>query len=497
MNKFYITTAIDYPNGKPHIGHSYEKVAADVLARFHRAKGAETFFLTGTDEHGAKIAQYAKAAGKSEQEYVDEFSGYFSFAWDQLSVAPDRFIRTTDEDHVKTVLDLITRIKDNGHLYEGDYEGLYCIGHEAFLTEKDLVNGLCPEHQKAPELIKEKNWFFRISSFTDEIRKKIESDELKVWPEASRNEILSWLNQGFKDIAVTRPNVKWGIPVPWDSEQTVYVWVDALINYVSGAGYVNNPEQYEKLWPADLHVIGRDIAKFHCIIWPALLLAAGLEVPRAIAVHGYLTLNNQKISKSLGNVVDPNDWVVKYGSDVVRYFLLREVPFGSDGDVSEEKLNARYNGDLADGLGNLLSRITNLVEKNLNGDIGQEVALPDEAGPSDIDLDVVNFKFHDALAKIWGYVSLGNKIVDEEKLWNLAKTDTDSFRKFSHAVLVILLRVSKELAPFMPDTAQRIFEAVTTKKIIKAEPLFPKVVFPVPGDTVGISETVSIEIKNS
>src|SRR3989338_2633696 len=481
MNKFYITTAIDYPNGKPHIGHSYEKVAADALARFYRGQGVETFFLTGTDEHGAKIAQYAKEAGKSEQEFVDEYSGYFSFAWDQLNVVPDRFIRTTDIDHVQTVLDLVTKIKDNGYLYEADYEGLYCTGHEAFITEKDLVEGKCPDHQKAPEHIKEKNWFFKITEFTSTIKSKIESNEFKVWPESARNEILSWLDQGFKDIAVTRPNAKRGIQVPWYPGQTIYVWVDALINYVPGAGFISNREQYEKFWPADWHVIGRDISKFHCIIWPALLLAAGLPMPRGVVVHGYLTLNNQKISKSLGNIVDPNDWVAKYGADAVRYFLLREVPFGQDGDVSEEKLHQRYEGELANGLGNLVSRVTTLVEKfapdfslSWQGE-GQGRGRTDVQGGYDLGRVnglIIDFKFHEALAEIWNAVAWANKTVDENKLWELGKTDIEKFNPIASELIITIESIARNLLPLIPESAQKILDGVTAEKITKVEPLF-------------------------
>lgn len=471
IEKYYITTAIDYTNGKPHIGHSYEKVAADVMSRFYRNKGVETFFLTGTDEHGAKIAQYAEEAGRGPQDYVDEMSAYFSFAWDQLGVSPDRFIRTTDADHISTVEQIVLKIKDRGFLYEGDYEGLYCLGHEAFITEKDLVNGLCVEHQKPPQVIKEKNWFFKITEFTTEIRERILKNDFVIWPEASRNEILSWLDQGFNDIAVTRPNVKWGIAVPWDKEQTIYVWVDALINYVSGVGFANNKSQYKKFWPADAHVVGRDISKFHCIIWPALLLAADLPIPKSVVVHGYLTLNGQKISKSLGNIVDPNDWVLKYGSDAVRYFLMREVPFGQDGDVSEEKLKLRYEGDLANGLGNLVSRITTLIEKYAEG----KVEILEAPDTSRIEALVMEYKFHEALAHIWELVAEGNKKVDENKLWELGKTDKEKFTQIAGEIVALLRAAANQLIPFTPDVARKILEAVNSNKIVKAEPMFPRV----------------------
>lgn len=470
-NKFYITTAIDYINGKPHIGHSYEKVAADVLARFHRARGEDTRFLTGTDEHGAKIADYAADSGLPIEEFANQAAASFKLAWDNLNISYDRFIRTTDADHVQVVEEFLTKIKNNGFLYEADYEGLYCVGHEAFLTEKDLVDGLCPDHKTKPELLKEKNWFFKVSEFTATIKQKIEStdekDSFVIYPEHSKKEILSMLNEGFKDIAVTRPNVKWGIPVPWDKEQTIYVWVDALINYYSGA---------DSHWPADAHIVGPDIAKFHCIIWPALLLAAELPMPKSVAVHGFLTLNNQKISKTTGNIIDPNEWVEKYGADAVRYFLMREVPFDSHGDVSEEKLQARYEGDLANGLGNLLSRVTTLVERYLDGVIPRGTVQDQQYIPENIAELISGYKFHEALAEIWKEVSRANKIVDETKLWELGKTDLDEFARVAKEVLVILETVAHQLLPFIPESAQKILEAVTADKIVKAEPLFPRII---------------------
>lgn len=474
--KYYITTAIDYINGKPHIGHSYEKVASDVLARFYRAKGTDVRFLTGTDEHGAKIQEYAEKSGVPIEKFADETAAGFKLAWDNLNISYDRFIRTTDEDHKSVVEYTVGKIKENGYLYEGDYEGLYCVGHEAFLTEKDLVDGVCPDHKTKPELIKEKNWFFKVSEFTSTIKDKIESGEFKIFPEHSRKEILSMLTEGFNDIAVTRPNVKWGIPVPWDNEQTIYVWVDALINYCTGAKVETDagPKYY---WPADVHVIGPDIAKFHCIIWPALCLAAGYEIPKSVAVHGFLTLNNQKLSKTTGNIVDPNEWVEKYGADAVRYFLLREVPFDSHGDVSEEKLRARYEGDLANGLGNLVSRVTTLVEKYLDGKIPTDVE-PTAVALNEGDIDKLieeDYRFHEALAKIWEWVADANKRVDETKLWELGKTDLEKFTSVSKEVLLMLEIIAKHLLPFIPESAQKILDSVSAEKITKAEPLFPRV----------------------
>jgi methionyl-tRNA synthetase len=474
MNKFYITTAIDYINGKPHIGHSYEKVASDVLARFHRLRGDDTRFLTGTDEHGAKIEKFAEDSGLPIDQFAAQAAEGFKLAWDNLNVEYDRFIRTTDVDHIKIVEDLITKIYNNGYLEEKDYEGLYCVGHEAFITEKDLVDGLCPDHKKAPELVKEKNWFFKVSAFTEEIKSKIQNEEFNIYPEHSKKEILAMLDEGFNDIAATRPNVKWGIQVPWDKEQTIYVWVDALINYYTGS----ITEDGKNYWPADLHVIGPDIAKFHCIIWPALLLAAGLPMPKSVAIHGFLTLNNQKISKTTGNIIDPNDWVAKYGADAVRYFLLREVPFDSHGDVSEEKLKARYEGDLANGLGNLVSRVTTLIEKYLDGKCvieKSQVGNFDWDRVDTVDLHIVNYKFHDALGRIWAAVAYANKLVDENKYWELAKNNIDEFTKLSSELLGIIKYIGIKSQPFIPETAEKILNLLNAEKIVKAEPLFPRI----------------------
>lgn len=468
MEKFYLTTAIDYINAKPHIGHAYEKIAADVLARYYSIKFGKdkVFFLTGTDEHGSKIQKTADLAGQDIVEFSNEIAAKFSLAWDSLNIVPNRFIRTTDLDHIKTVEELLLKIKENGYLYEGEYEGYYCTACETFYTETDVPDHICPVHNTALELIKEKNWFLKISEFIPKIKKNIETEDF-IWPDSAKNEILSWIEKGFNDIAISRPNVKWGVPLPWDKSQTVYVWVDALINYVTGA-----KANGQNWWPANLHIVGRDISKFHCIIWPAILLAAGLEVPRKVAVHGYLTVDGKKMSKSVGNVIDPNEWVAKYGSDSVRYLLMREVAFGQDGDVSEEKLKTRYEGELANGLGNLVSRITTLVEKYLPG---KNLEVKPFDGDDGVGAMIETFRFHEALAKIWEWVAWGNKAVDENKLWELGKTDLKKFEEISTQVLSCILTVAKHANPFIPETCQKINSILNNKKITKAEPLFPRI----------------------
>ena len=466
--KYYITTAIDYINAKPHIGHAYEKIAADVLARFYRERGIDVRFVTGTDEHGAKIEKAAQAAGQPIEEFARETAAKFSFAWDQLNIVPDRFIRTTDQDHVRTVGEILTKIKDNGFLYEGEYQGYYCTACETFYTETDAPDHHCPVHKTPLEFLKEKNWFLQIEKFTSEISKKIETDELKIWPASAKNEIVSLLDQGFNNIAISRPNVKWGIPLPWDKEQTVYVWVDALINYYTGA-----QSEGINYWPADVHIIGKDIAKFHCIIWPAILLAAGLPLPKEIVVHGYLTIGGEKMSKSVGNVIDPNDWVAKYGADAVRYLLMREVAFGQDGDVSEEKLRSRYEGELANGLGNLVSRLTTLIEKHLDGKVKIDISIfPNDEGFSEA---VEQFRFHEALAIAWQWVAWGNKTVDENKLWELGKTDLEKFTEIVGPLASSIAFVAEKLKPFLPETSKKISAIINAEKITKAEPLFPRI----------------------
>lgn len=477
MDKFYITTPIYYVNDKPHIGHAYTTIAADVLARFYRGHGVDTWFLTGTDEHGAKNEKSATAAGKTPQEYVDEMAAKYSLTWDRLGIAPDDFIRTTEPRHEKAVELFFNKLRESGKIYEGEYEGLYCTGHEAFLKESDLIDGLCPEHKTKPELIKEKNWFFKLSDFGDSVKQKINSDELQIVPETRKNEVLAFIDQGLEDIAISRPNVKWGIPVPWDKSQTIYVWIEALFNYCSAIGYGVDEAKFNNYWPADAQFMAKDIIKFHCIIWPALLEAVNLPAPKKIVAHGFFTVDGHKMSKTIGNVIDPNEWVDKYGADAVRYFLLREVPFGQDGDVSEEKLKTRYESDLANGLGNLVSRVTTLVEKFLDGKIPQHT---EETEPNNYPLPEINqlvssYKFHEALVKTWEVIAWANKLVDENKLWELGKTDLEKFTQLSKELITTIEQLGQTLAPFMPGTAEKIKQHLSQERITKMEPLFPRV----------------------
>src|SRR3989344_1895241 len=357
--KFYITTAIAYTNARPHLGHALEFIQADVLARYHRLAGDDTWFLTGTDEHGTKIARAAEAAGKPEQEFVDEITKAFINLDEKLNISNDDFIRTTDRNrHWPAVIKLWNKLVENGDLYKKEYEGLYCVGHEAFIKKSELVDGFCPIYKTEPEKIKEENWFFKLSKYKKEIKERIKSDELRIVPESRKNELLNLLDDA-EDVSFSRPSkdLKWGIPVPGDDTQTMYVWADALTNYISAVGYADETEQFKKYWPVDVHLIGKDILRFHALYWPAMLLSAGLDLPKAIYVHGFITVEGEKMSKTVGNVIDPFELIEKYGSDVVRYFLLREIPSTEDGDFSFKKLEDRYNGDLANGLGNLVQRV--------------------------------------------------------------------------------------------------------------------------------------------
>jgi len=339
-NKFYITTAIDYVNAEPHIGHAYQKVIADVLARWHKSKGEDVWFLTGTDEHGKKVEQSAKRAGKTPKEFVKLMSDKFEKAWKALNIIPNRFIRTTDKDHQKVVRDFVEKCNKSGDIYKGDYEGLYCVGCERYYTKRDCPDLICPIHKKPLEKIKEETYFFKLSKYQKFLLDLYEKNPEFILPKQRRNETINRVKEGLKDFSITRTTFDWGIPFPLEKGHVIYVWFDALINYISGAG---------KFWPADVHLLGKDNTWFHCVYWPAMLKSAGYKLPKTTFNHGFLSFNGQKISKSLGNVISPNVLVEKYGADSVRYFICRQFPFaeGNDGDFSEKALVSRHNDELA------------------------------------------------------------------------------------------------------------------------------------------------------
>ncbi|MBU2229616.1 methionine--tRNA ligase, partial [Patescibacteria group bacterium] len=480
----FITTPIYYVNDKPHIGHAYTTVAADILARWPKQKGDEVFFLTGTDEHGAKVAESAKLANKSPQQLCDKNSKLFKEAFDNLNLSYDYFIRTTDQRHEKSVAKFMQKLYDQGDIYEGTYEGLYCTGCENFLTEKELVDGKCPDHLKEPEKISEKNYFFKLTKYLSKVQTLIEKDEIKILPEDKKKEALGLFKQGLEDFSVSRENVKWGIPLPFDKSQVTYVWVEALQNYISAIGYGDDRREFEKWWQNPLHIMAKDILKFHCIYWPALLLAAGEEPPKQMFLHGFFSINGQKMSKSIGNVIDPNDLVAKYGADATRYLLISQFPFGQDGDIKEENFKSQYNSELAHEIGNLVSRSTNLLEKNNDGivpevdgsldfaDIGISVAsgenkLSDwlESIWKNYDSDMEKFKFDHVTFSIGhNLVSISNQIIEKLKLWELHKTDKKKWDKAMYNVLEFIYHMSWMIRPIMPETSDKIFKNIGIPK---------------------------------
>ncbi|MBI2063390.1 MAG: methionine--tRNA ligase [Candidatus Yanofskybacteria bacterium] len=490
-NKFYITTAIPYPNGKPHIGFGLEIVQADVLARYHRALGNNVWFLTGVDEHGLKVYRSAQEEGIAFQEYVDRNSAEFAKLKKVLNISYDDFIRTSDKvQHWPGAQKLWRACSDD--IYSKEYEGLYCVGCEAFVNKKDLLDGECPEHHSKPEVVKEKNYFFKLTKYKNEIKKLIESGELKIVPENRGNEVLNLLEDA-EDFSISRPieKLSWGIPVPDDTTQVQYVWFDALANYITAVGYSRDEENFKKWWPADTHVIGKGILRFHAIYWPAMLLAADLPLPKSVYIHGYVSIDGEKISKSLGNVVSPEDAVSKYGIDPVRYYLLREIPSTEDGDFSYKKLEDRYNGDLANNLGNLVSRVAKLIETKLNGELNfderfidsesrQKVTETTEKYKKAID----EFRLHEALTAVWDLLGYANSFIDFHKPW--AKDDEPGhLLKTLTTTLGIILNAAWFIKPFLPETADKIFAIfnadddykswVGRKFVVnKIEPLFPR-----------------------
>ena len=473
-NKFYITTPIYYTNQTAHVGTAYTTVAADVLARYHRKLGEDVFFLTGTDEHGEKIAQAAEKANKTPQEFVDEISELFKEAWKKLNISYDYFIRTTDEKHKKGVEKFLLKLKESGKIYQDEYRGLYCTGCEKFITKKELVDGKCPDHQKEPELISETNYFFKLNDFLPQVKKLIESNKLRIEPEERKKEVLSLLKQDLGNFSISREKVKWGIDLPFDKKNRVYVWVEALQNYITAIGYGDDSKEFKKYWPANLHLIAKDIVKFHAIFWPALLLATGLKLPKKIFVHGFFTINGQKMSKTLGNIIDPVYLVDKYGADVVRYFLLREISFGSDGDFSIKRLEERYNSDLANGLGNLVSRVLTLSEK-----VGAKAEKANKEFDSKIKLvqkkyhkAIKDVKFNEALESIWQLISFCDEYIEKNKPWKLIKNNQDKAKKVLGQLLIVIGEITDLLEPFMPETSEKILEQIKQNK--KTEALFPR-----------------------
>ena len=497
--RFYVTTPIYYVNATPTLGHAYTTIAADILTRHHRQRGDETYFLTGVDEHADKVARVAAEQGLEPQEYADRIVGAWQELPHRLNATNDFFIRTSDEGHKRFVQDFLQRIYDNGDVYQDVYAGLYCYGCEAFKTEAELVDGKCPDHGTEPEWIEEKNWFFRLSAYQEKLLQLYDQRPEFVLPHFRYNEARSFIAGGLRDFSISRATQTWGVPIPWDPEQVAYVWADALVNYRSALSYADG-ERLERFWPA-VHLLAKDILRFHCVYWPALLLAAGDEPPKQLFVHGYLNLDDRKMSKSLGNVIDPLELIDVYGADAVRFYAARVTTFGQDGNVSVDDVREHYERELANDLGNLVSRTTAMIARYRGGTLERT----DDDPPWDVDAlrgalisSLDRFDVTGALEEIWQLVRRLNQYVEQSAPWQLAKDDerADKLTAVLYNLADGVTAVAVAVWPYLPESAERILAAlgqpaddvsldrvrpktaVPGEGIEPAQPLFPRVELP-------------------
>ena len=476
-NEYYITTAIDYVNAKPHIGHAYQKIVADALARWNKLQNKEVYFLTGTDEYGKKIAESAEKVNKNPQEFVNEISEKFKEAWKKLNIKPDRFIRTTDKDHRKIVQDFIKKCDKAGDIYKGEYEGYYCTSCEAYYTEREAPELECPFHNKPLEKLKEETYFFRLSKYQDFLLKHYSENPEFILPKEKRNEIINRLKEPLQDLSISRTSFDWGIPFPLDKRHVTYVWFDALINYYTAT---QKNSELNKFWPADVHLLGKDNTWFHTVYWPAMLKSAGLEIPKKTFNHGFLTFNGKKISKSLGNSISASHLAETYGADTVRYFVLRHFPFGKDGDFDEDALKERHNNELADKLGNLVSRVSTLAEKY--GIEKTKTTLNSTKLTKKVEKRLENFELDKALNEIFAFLDKCNTYIQTKKPWETK--DSTVLYELANAIKDSAILLS----PFIPETSEKIAKTFKFKisledlnnplkesKIKKSEILFKKI----------------------